>query len=267
MKKRLDVLTTEKGLFDSREKAKTSIMAGLVLVDGQVIDKPGTSVDEESEISLKEVLCPYVSRGGLKLEKALDTWNFSLQGAKAVDIGASTGGFTDCMLQRGASRVYCIDVGYGQLDWKLRNDPREVVMERTNARNMEPDWFTEAPDFASMDVSFISVKLIMPGIYKSLREGAQAVILVKPQFEAGRGRVGKNGVVRDKDTHRQVVEDTARFALDTGFSIRQIDYSPITGPKGNIEFLLLLEKSGTAGGTEVLADIPHIVDMAHGELA
>ena len=267
MKKRLDVLTTEKGLFDSREKAKTSIMAGLVLVDGQVIDKPGTSVDEESEISLKEVLCPYVSRGGLKLEKALDTWNFSLQGAKAVDIGASTGGFTDCMLQRGASRVYCIDVGYGQLDWKLRNDPRVVVMERTNARNMEPDWFTEAPDFASMDVSFISVKLILPGIYKSLREGAQAVILVKPQFEAGRGRVGKNGVVRDKDTHRQVVEDTARFALDTGFSIRQIDYSPITGPKGNIEFLLLLEKSGTAGGTEVLADIPHIVDMAHGELA
>ena len=267
MKKRLDVLTTEKGLFESREKAKTSIMAGLVLVDGQVIDKPGTSVDEESEISLKEVLCPYVSRGGLKLEKALDTWNFSLQGAKAVDIGASTGGFTDCMLQRGASRVYCIDVGYGQLDWKLRNDPRVVVMERTNARNMEPDWFTEAPDFASMDVSFISVKLILPGIYKSLREGAQAVILVKPQFEAGRGRVGKNGVVRDKDTHRQVVEDTARFALDTGFSIRQIDYSPITGPKGNIEFLLLLEKSGTAGGTEVLADIPHIVDMAHGELA
>ena len=267
MKNRLDTVLTERQMFPSREKAKASIMAGLVYVDGQIADKPGMSVSDDAEITIKEILCPYVSRGGLKLEKALELFNFSLEGAVAADIGASTGGFTDCMLQKGASKVFAIDVGYGQLDWKLRNDPRVVVMERTNARNMEPDWFTEAPDFASMDVSFISVKLILPGIYKSLREGAQAVILVKPQFEAGRGRVGKNGVVRDKDTHRQVVEDAARFALDTGFSIRQIDYSPITGPKGNIEFLLLLEKSGTAGGTEVLADIPHIVDMAHGELA
>ena len=265
-KKRLDVLLVERGLQESRQRAQAAIMSGEVFVAGQRVDKPGTAVAEDAEIEVKGGLA-YVSRGGLKLEKAMASFPIDLNGAVCADIGASTGGFTDCMLQNGAKKVYAIDVGYGQLDWKLRNDPRVVVMERTNARNMEPDWFTEAPDFASMDVSFISVKLILPGIYKSLREGAQAVILVKPQFEAGRGRVGKNGVVRDKDTHRQVVEDTARFALDTGFSIRQIDYSPITGPKGNIEFLLLLEKSGTAGGTEVLADIPHIVDMAHGELA
>ena len=267
MKERLDVLLVKKGFYPSRERAKASIMAGIVYVDGQKSDKAGNMIDENAEIFVKDNICPYVSRGGLKLEKSMKLWPIDLKDTVCMDIGASTGGFTDCMLQNGARKVYAVDVGYGQLDWKLRNDPRVVVMERTNARNMEPDWFTEAPDFASMDVSFISVKLILPGIYKSLREGAQAVILVKPQFEAGRGRVGKNGVVRDKDTHRQVVEDTARFALDTGFSIRQIDYSPITGPKGNIEFLLLLEKSGTAGGTEVLADIPHIVDMAHGELA
>lgn len=266
-KTRLDVLLTERGLCESRQKAQATIMAGLVFVDGQRSDKPGTPVAENASVEVRGHALRYVSRGGLKLEKAMQTFPITLGGKVCADIGASTGGFTDCMLQNGAAKVYAVDVGYGQLDWKLRNDPRVVVMERTNARNMEPDWFTEAPDFASMDVSFISVKLILPGIYKSLREGAQAVILVKPQFEAGRGRVGKNGVVRDKDTHRQVVEDTARFALDTGFSIRQIDYSPITGPKGNIEFLLLLEKSGTAGGTEVLADIPHIVDMAHGELA
>lgn len=266
-KARLDVLLTERGLCESRQKAQATIMAGLVFVDGQRSDKPGTPVAEDANVEVRGHALRYVSRGGLKLEKAMQTFPITLEGKVCADIGASTGGFTDCMLQNGAAKVYAVDVGYGQLDWKLRNDPRVVVMERTNARNMEPDWFTEAPDFVSMDVSFISVKLILPGIYKSLREGAQAVILVKPQFEAGRGRVGKNGVVRDKDTHRQVVEDTARFALDTGFSIRQIDYSPITGPKGNIEFLLLLEKSGTAGGTEVLADIPHIVDMAHGELA
>lgn len=266
-KTRLDVLLVEQGLQESRQKAQATIMAGIVYVNNQKVDKPGTAVPKDAHIEVRGKTLRYVSRGGLKLEKAMQVWPITLEGKTCADIGSSTGGFTDCMLQNGAKKVYAIDVGYGQLDWKLRNDPRVVVMERTNARNMEPDWFTEAPDFASMDVSFISVKLILPGIYKSLREGAQAVILVKPQFEAGRGRVGKNGVVRDKDTHRQVVEDTARFALDTGFSIRQIDYSPITGPKGNIEFLLLLEKSGTAGGTEVLADIPHIVDMAHGELA
>lgn len=266
-KTRLDVLLVERGLEQTRQRAQAMIMSGLVFVDGQRVDKAGTAVSNDAQIEVRGNTLRYVSRGGLKLEKAMTTFGLKLDGCICADIGASTGGFTDCMLQNGAKKVYAIDVGYGQLDWKLRNDPRVVVMERTNARNMEPDWFTEAPDFASMDVSFISVKLILPGIYKSLRKGAQAVILVKPQFEAGRGQVGKNGVVRDKDTHRQVVEATARFALDTGFSIRQIDYSPITGPKGNIEFLLLLEKSGTAGGTEVLADIPHIVDMAHGELA
>ena len=264
---RLDQYLCQNGLVQSRERAKALIMSGIVFVNEQKVDKAGEMIAPDAKVEVRGHDIGYVSRGGLKLEKAMQVFPMRPDGKVCMDIGASTGGFTDCMLQNGAKKVYAIDVGYGQLDWKLRNDPRVVVMERTNARNMESDWFTEAPDFASMDVSFISVKLILPGIYKSLREGAQAVILVKPQFEAGRGRVGKNGVVRDKDTHRQVVEDTARFALDTGFSIRQIDYSPITGPKGNIEFLLLLEKSGTAGGTEVLADIPHIVDMAHGELA
>ena len=263
---RLDQYLCQNGLVQSRERAKALIMSGIVFVDEQKVDKAGEMISPDAKVEVRGHDIGYVSRGGLKLEKAMQVFPMRPDGKVCMDIGASTGGFTDCMLQNGAKKVYAIDVGYGQLDWKLRNDPRVVVMERTNARNMEPDWFTEAPDFASMDVSFISVKLILPGIYKSLREGAQAVILVKPQFEAGRGRVGKNGVVRDKDTHRQVVEDTARFALDTGFSIRQIDYSPITGPKGNIEFLLLLEKSGTAGGMEMLADIPRIVDMAHGEL-
>ena len=172
-----------------------------------------------------------------------------------------------CIRDRGASKVFAIDVGYGQLAWKIRSDPRVVVMERTNIRYVTPEDLGEPLDLSVVDVSFISLKIVLPAIQKLLKPTGQVLCLIKPQFEAGRGRVGKNGVVRDKDTHRQVVEDTARFALDTGFSIRQIDYSPITGPKGNIEFLLLLEKSGTAGGTEVLADIPHIVDMAHGELA
>ena len=197
---RADVRLVELGLAPSREKARTLIMAGEVFIDTLRIDKPGAAVPEDALLTVKEQAIPFVSRGGLKLDKAVRKYGLDFTDMVTMDVGASTGGFTDCMLQNGAKKVYAIDVGYGQLDWKLRNDPRVVVMERTNARNMEPDWFTEAPDFASMDVSFISVKLILPGIYKSLREGAQAVILVKPQFEAGRGRVGKNGVVRDKDT-------------------------------------------------------------------
>lgn len=263
---RADVRLVELGLAQSREKARTLIMAGEVYLDTLRIDKPGTTVPEDALLTVKEQAIPFVSRGGLKLDKAVKKYGLSFENMITMDVGASTGGFTDCMLQNGAKKVYAIDVGYGQLDWKLRNDPRVKVMERTNARNMEPGWFDEEPDFASMDVSFISVRLILPAIYGCLRENAKAVILVKPQFEAGRGKVGKNGVVRDKATHIQVVEDIAAFALSTGFSILDIDYSPITGPKGNIEFLLLLKKDGSREGTGLIGDIPHIVELAHGEL-
>ena len=191
MKKRLDVLATERGLFQSREKAKASIMAGLVYVEGERIDKPGTPVDEEAVIELKEVLCPYVSRGGLKLEKALNIWDFDLDDAKAVDIGASTGGFTDCMLQNGARQVFCIDVGYGQLDWKLRNDPRVVNMEKCNVRYLDVDLVGRDVDFISIDVSFISLKLVFPVAAQLLGEDGCLVCLVKPQFEAGKQQVGK----------------------------------------------------------------------------
>ena len=259
MKKRLDVLTTEKGLFDSREKAKTSIMAGLVLVDGQVIDKPGTSVDEESEISLKEVLCPYVSRGGLKLEKALDTWNFSLKGAKAVDIGASTGGFTDCMLQRGASRVYCIDVGYGQLDWKLRNDPRVVNMEKCNVRYLDVDEIGRDVDFISIDVSFISLRLVFPVASELLSDEGCLVCLVKPQFEAGREQVGKKGIVRDPAVHRQVIENVIGYGEANGLYSWGLEYSPVTGTKGNIEYLLFMKKKKC----DNTVDVNKIVDDSH----
>lgn len=268
MKKRLDVLTTEKGLFDSREKAKTSIMAGLVLVDGQVIDKPGTSVDEESEISLKEVLCPYVSRGGLKLEKALDTWNFSLQGAKAVDIGASTGGFTDCMLQNGAVKVYAVDVGYGQLAWKLRNDERVVCMEKTNIRYVTPDEIPEKIDFSSIDVSFISLTKVLEPVKRLLKEEGEIVCLIKPQFEAGREKVGKKGVVREKSVHLEVIEMVIAYAVSIGFEVLNLEYSPIKGPEGNIEYLLYL-KNHPEG--ELIPDVPvapkDIVEAAHQELS
>ena len=267
MKKRLDVELVDRGLVQSRERAKVVIMEGLVYVNGQKSDKAGTPVKEDDRIEVRGETLRYVSRGGKKLEKAMQVFPVVLEGCTCMDIGASTGGFTDCMLQNGAVKVYAVDVGYGQLAWSLRTDERVVNLERTNIRYITEEQVPQPVDFISVDVSFISLTLVLPVAHRLLKDGAQMVCLVKPQFEAGRGRVGKNGVVRDKDTHRQVVEDTARFALDTGFSIRQIDYSPITGPKGNIEFLLLLEKSGTAGGTEVLADIPHIVDMAHGELA
>ena len=266
-KERLDTLLVQRGFFESRSRAQAAIMAGQVLVNEQKIDKTGTQVAPDAAIRLLGGDLKYVSRGGLKLEKAVSCFNLDLTGKIAADIGASTGGFTDCALQNGAARVYAIDVGYGQLAWSLRTDARVVNMERTNIRYVTPEDLAEPIEFFSVDVSFISLHHIFPVAQRITTPDAMGVCLVKPQFEAGREKVGKNGVVRDKDTHRQVVEDTARFALDTGFSIRQIDYSPITGPKGNIEFLLLMEKSGTAGGTEVLADIPHIVDMAHGELA
>ena len=233
---------------------------------GAVVTKPAFAVSDSDELAALESE-KYVGRGAYKLIGAFEAFPIDVRGKICADIGASTGGFTQVHLENGAQLVYAVDVGHGQLAQSLAQDSRVRNIEGVNARYMQPEIFDSPPQFMCCDLSFISLTQVLTQMAASLTDGGEIVALIKPQFEAGRGRVGSNGVVRDKDTHRQVVEYTARFALDTGFSIRQIDYSPITGPKGNIEFLLLLEQSGTAGGTEVLADIPHIVDMAHGELA
>ena len=246
-------------MFPSREKAKASVMAGLVYVDGQRVDKPGTSVDTEAEITVKEALCPYVSRGGLKLEKALELYGFSLENATAVDIGASTGGFTDCMLQTGATKVFAIDVGYGQLDWKLRNDPRVVNMEKTNVRYLDTDTVDSDVDFISIDVSFISLKLIFPVAAKLLADDGSLVCLVKPQFEAGRSQVGKKGIVRDASVHKEVIENVIGYGKDNGLYSHGLTYSPVTGTKGNIEYLLYMKK--TPAETE--PDIDGTVEDSH----
>lgn len=246
-------------MFPSREKAKASVMAGLVYVDGQRVDKPGTSVDTEADITVKEALCPYVSRGGLKLEKALELYGFSLENATAVDIGASTGGFTDCMLQKGAKKVFAIDVGYGQLDWKLRNDPRVVNMEKTNVRYLDTDTVDSDVDFISIDVSFISLKLIFPVAAKLLADDGSLVCLVKPQFEAGRSQVGKKGIVRDASVHKEVIENVIGYGKDNGLYSHGLTYSPVTGTKGNIEYLLYMKK--TPAETE--PDIDGTVEDSH----
>lgn len=246
-------------MFPSREKAKASVMAGLVYVDGQRVDKPGTSVDTEAEITVKEALCPYVSRGGLKLEKALELYGFPLENATAVDIGASTGGFTDCMLQKGAKKVFAIDVGYGQLDWKLRNDPRVVNMEKTNVRYLDTDTVDSDVDFISIDVSFISLKLIFPVAAKLLADDGSLVCLVKPQFEAGRSQVGKKGIVRDASVHKEVIENVIGYGKDNGLYSHGLTYSPVTGTKGNIEYLLYMKK--TPAETE--PDIDGTVEDSH----
>ncbi len=239
-KVRLDQLLVQRGHFDSREKAKRTIMAGLVFVNNQKSDKPGTNIDPEAEIYIKENAIPFVSRGGLKLEKAVKAFKLHLEGMICIDIGASTGGFTDCMLKQGASKVYAIDVGYGQLDWKLRQDPRVVSMERTNIRYVTPEQLPEAADFASIDVSFISLKIVLPAVQNLLRDGAEMVALIKPQFEAGRDKVGKKGVVKDIQVHLQVVQETVSFSQSLGFEILGCSFSPIKGPEGNIEYLLHL---------------------------
>ena len=262
MKNRLDVKLTEKNMFPSREKAKASIMAGLVYVDGQRIDKPGTPVDDNAEITVREALCPYVSRGGLKLEKALELFDFTLDGAVAVDIGASTGGFTDCMLQKGARKVFAIDVGYGQLDWKLRNDPRVVNMEKVNIRYLDMDTVDKDIDYISIDVSFISLKLVFPVAAQLLAETGSLVCLVKPQFEAGRSQVGKKGIVRDPAVHREVIENVAGYAADNGLYCHGLTYSPVTGTKGNIEYLMFLRK--LPSDTEI--NIEGTVRSSHEEL-
>ena len=236
-KERLDVMLLGKGLCDSRSKAQALIMEGLVFVNGQRVDKPGAAVDPEAQIELRGNACPYVSRGGLKLEKALAFFRVDPTGLVCSDSGASTGGFTDCLLQKGAKKVYAIDVGYGQLAWKIRNDPRVVVMERTNIRYVTPDMLEEPLDLSVVDVSFISLSLVLPVIRQLLGPGGQVLCLIKPQFEAGRDKVGKKGVVRDPETHREVLETFLTTARGLGFTVMGLTYSPVKGPEGNIEFL------------------------------
>ena len=241
-KTRLDVLLVERGLQESRQRAQAIIMSGSVFADGRRVDKPGATVSNDAEIEIRGNTLQYVSRGGLKLEKAMASFPITLEGAVCADIGASTGGFTDCMLQNGAAKVYAVDVGYGQLAWKLRSDERVVCLERTNARYLTREQIPEALDFASIDVSFISLKLILPPLCALLRDGGNTASLIKPQFEAGREKVGKKGVVRDPAVHREVLERFLEHARDAGFAVLGLTYSPIRGPEGNIEYLGYLEK-------------------------
>ncbi|MDD3346341.1 TlyA family RNA methyltransferase [Oscillibacter sp.] len=259
-KTRLDVLLVERGLQETRQKAQAVIMSGLVFIKGQRVDKPGTAVANDAEIEVRGNALPYVSRGGLKLEKAMKTFPIDLAGTVCADIGASTGGFTDCMLQNGATKIYAVDVGYGQLAWKLRSDPRVVCLERTNARYLTSEQIPEALDFSSIDVSFISLKLILPAVCGVLRDGGHVACLVKPQFEAGREKVGKKGVVRDPAVHREVLEHFLTHAKDSGFTVLGITYSPIRGPEGNIEYLGYLEKGA---GQEQSFDLDALVAESH----
>ena len=259
-KTRLDVLLTERGLLDSRQKAQATIMSGIVFVNGQRVDKVGTAVSNDALIEIRGTTLPYVSRGGLKLEKAMQTFPLTITGKICADIGASTGGFTDCMLQNGAKKVYAVDVGYGQLDWKLRNDARVVCMERTNARYLTHEEIPEELDFASVDVSFISLKLIFPALYGLLREGGEIACLIKPQFEAGREKVGKKGVVRDPAVHLEVLEHFLIHAKENHFTVLGITYSPIRGPEGNIEYLGFLRKSEEP---DAAVDLQAIVEASH----
>ncbi|MCR5295625.1 MAG: TlyA family RNA methyltransferase [Lachnospiraceae bacterium] len=265
MKKRLDVLLVEKGLCPSREKAKAVIMSGIVFVDGAREDKAGSVFDEEKPIELRGQTLRYVSRGGLKLEKALEAFDLKLDGFVCLDIGSSTGGFTDCMLQNGAARVYAIDVGRGQLDWKLRNDPRVISMEKTNIRYCLPEDIGEAADFASIDVSFISLGKVLLPVRNLLKGTGEIACLIKPQFEAGRKSVGKHGVVRDKGVHAEVIRAVRDYALSIGLFPAGLSFSPIRGPEGNIEYLLYLKQKENAYAlTEHL--IEETVLAAHREL-
>ena len=236
-KKRLDVVMVERGLAESRQKAQAVIMAGQVFVDDQKVDKAGAPVTEGQNVEIRGKTLPYVSRGGLKLEKAMQLWPIGLHGAVCADIGASTGGFTDCMLQNGAQKVYAVDVGYNQLDYRLRTHPQVVCMERTNARYLTRDQIPDPLNFFSVDVSFISLNLILPALRPLMQETGEGVCLVKPQFEAGKDKVGKKGVVRDPAVHLEVLEHFLEHAAHAGFSVKDITFSPIRGPEGNIEFL------------------------------
>ena len=260
IKKRLDVLLTEQGYADTRSKAQAIIMAGQVYVNGQKADKPGISYEETVELEVRGDVCPYVSRGGWKLEKALRDFGVKPEGFVCSDSGASTGGFTDCLLQQGAKKVFAIDVGYGQLDWKIRSDERVVVMERTNIRYVTPEDLGEPLDLSVIDVSFISLSIVLPAIKNLLKPTGQVLCLIKPQFEAGREKVGKKGVVRDPDTHKEVLDNFVALAGSLGFTILGLTFSPVKGPEGNIEFLGHLCMEEKAG---ILPDTADIVRQAH----
>ena len=267
MKERLDVLLVSQGLAASREKAKAIIMSGNVLVNGQREDKAGTMIDVKAEITVKGGQLKYVSRGGLKLEKAMSHFDLTLEGRVCMDVGASTGGFTDCMLQNGAVKVYSVDVGHGQLDWKLRNDPRVVCMEKTNIRYVTPEQIEEPAAFVSIDVSFISLTKVLPPVRELMTEDGEIVCLIKPQFGAGREKVGKKGVVRDPKVHEEVIEKVIDFAATVGLESRELEFSPIKGPEGNIEYLLHLLKRPDAASVEPFAgNVQEIVAQAHGTL-
>ena len=262
---RLDQYLCQNGLVQSRERAKALIMSGIVFVNEQKVDKAGEMIAPDAKVEVRGHDIGYVSRGGLKLEKAMQLWPIGLHGAGCADIGASTGGFTDCMLQNGAVKVYSVDVGYGQFAWKLRQDPRVVCMEKTNIRYVLPEDLGEPIDFSSIDVSFISLTKVLLPIHNYLRAHGQIVALIKPQFEAGREKVGKKGVVRDKAVHEEVVERIIEFASQNGFFVKNLEYSPIKGPEGNIEYLVYIRKDET-GGVDAAVDIEAVVDAAHGEL-
>ncbi len=261
---RADALLFAKGLVNSKEKGKRFIMEGSVFIGEKRVDKPGEKINTDSEIYIKDNPLTYVSRGGLKLEKAINEFDIDLQGVHALDIGASTGGFTDCMLQNGAKKVYAIDVGYGQLDWGLRNDPRVVVMERTNVRYVNPDDFQDKINFISIDVSFISLKLVLPVAKSFLDPQGQILALIKPQFEAGREKVGKKGIIKDKSIHQEVLKDIIEFTNKISLGVKGVSFSPITGSKGNIEFLLYLINEELYPIND--DKINSLVDLAHKSL-
>lgn len=263
MKIRLDQYLVQNGLVQSRERAKALIMAGVVFVNQQKVDKAGEMIKEDAVVEVRGHDIGYVSRGGLKLEKAMKCFPLTPNGKVCMDIGASTGGFTDCMLQNGATKVYAVDVGYGQLDWKLRSDERVVCMERTNARYLDRDQIPDELDFASIDVSFISLKLILPAVHRVLKAGGHVACLIKPQFEAGREKVGKKGVVRDPDVHLEVLENFLTHAKDSGFTVLDITFSPIRGPEGNIEYLGYLE---SGDWVEKTFDLQGLVEQSHAAL-
>lgn len=265
MKERLDVLLVSRGLAASREKAKAVIMAGQVYVKGQKEDKAGSMFDAEAEIEVRGNTLKYVSRGGLKLEKAMECFGVEIEGKVCMDVGSSTGGFTDCMLQNGAVKVYSVDVGHGQLDWKLRNDSRVVCMEKTNIRYVTPEDIQEAPEFASIDVSFISLTKVLGPVRELLTPEGEIVSLIKPQFEAGREKVGKKGVVRDPAVHEEVINKVVAFAHSLGFETKALEYSPIKGPEGNIEYLLWMKKQEESS-CQVPFSVEEVVKAAHGAL-
>ena len=260
---RLDQYLCQNGLVQSRERAKALIMSGIVFVNEQKVDKAGEMIAPDAKVEVRGHDIGYVSRGGLKLEKAMQVFPMRPDGKVCMDIGASTGGFTDCMLQNGATKVYAVDVGYGQLNWKLRSDERVVCMERTNARYLDRDQIPDELDFASIDVSFISLKLILPAVHRVLKAGGHVACLIKPQFEAGREKVGKKGVVRDPDVHLEVLENFLDHAKDSGFTVLDITFSPIRGPEGNIEYLGYLE---SGDWVEKTFDLQGLVEQSHAAL-